>query len=200
MTPGADYGPVLEVQGDPTRIMELDFSSNSLLELVENYCPGINSLGLPIVAAGGFIRDCIINVRPRDLDLYIYDVSARFRVEDYLIASKWKLLRSAPWVRTWIQCDGRSIDIVFSDFQDIRELLCKFDLTVCAVGIDLQSGRLFAVDTFLDDLHRRRLVLLNPAIPSDTMNRIGKFVDRGFSFDELQVAALGLLMESAEGK
>lgn len=146
------------------------------------------------VIAGGFVRDSLMGVLPNDLDLYATRRDCAKLARRLMIAG-WRLhaVNSVP--STWCK-DRKSVQLL--EFHgNAAQCIERFDLTICCAALDLRRGHVVCADTFLPDLDARRLVVHDPALPSDTLRRVARFVRQGFtiSWAELRELKRRIILE-----
>lgn len=176
------YERVVEAEVRPLRLQRDGLDVAALRDRVRIYCPEILATGeVKGYVAGGFLRDTILGEPPRDLDLYVWDAEAEAAVEARLRLARWELEDCSVALRTWRGSENRVVQIIGTGEPSAGLCLSGFDLTVCCVALDLWGHDAMCVSGFWEHSRARRLVIQNPAYPTDTLRRVGEFVDRGYS-------------------
>jgi hypothetical protein len=87
-----------------------------------------------------------------------------------------------------------------------EDVISRFDFTICMAAYDpefVEAGtHLLALDDrFLPDLSSKKLIYNPNSIrPLSTLNRLQKFIDRGYSISGIELIKLGLAINSREIK
>lgn len=151
-------------------------------------------LSTPYTIAGGFFRDNLLGVPPKDIDIYIPSGG----LEDFLEKIRSKIasietitnephkdykslvegglpIHSVVKISTWV---GEQLDvIVLAQSMALEDILKTFDFTVNQFG--WQDGKILASTTGLQDLWNRNLRIYNDRkVPEE---RIKYFEAKGFT-------------------
>lgn len=149
---------------------------------------------LRAVLAGGYIRDIITGVEPKDIDLF-----ARTEQHAQEIASDIAAAWGVQWTRTKnaysIKKDGEpTVQVihrwVFSEPEDVVK---SFDFTICqaVVWYDEMGWRSYADPAFEADARAKRLSYTAPDRLEDAGGsalRVLRFVSRGYSIEPSEYA------------
>jgi hypothetical protein len=83
-----------------------------------------------------------------------------------------------------------------------EDVISKFDFTICMAAYDQnypEERRLVLDDRFLPDLGSKKLIYNPNSIrPLSTLNRLQKFIDRGYSISGIELIKLGLAINSRQ--
>jgi hypothetical protein len=143
------------------------------------------------VVAGGFVRDVLLGVEPRDIDLYIVGERSDDKATELVrgINSKKKDRESFNAVsRNAITIPappkGIPIQVITRwEFLDASLVLNSFDFTVCRAsvwGFDGEDLRGFVDRRFWKDAATKTLTYVGSDEPKASMLRMLKFVSRGY--------------------
>jgi hypothetical protein len=134
------------------------------------------------VLAGGFVRDALLNVPYRDIDMYRIATSVS-------VPERTLTLPKTVHVINWVARHAP------------RQLIEGFDFTLCQAAVYIVDGALCgscAAD-FYFDTEARRLVYTSPQLDTDpgkSLMRAFKFVARGYTIDAKNVARLLLHIDT----
>jgi hypothetical protein len=140
-----------------------------------------------LFVAGGFIRACIANEKPRDIDLFCDSkelaelVAHRLKGKDNLISTCF----------AYTICRPLSIQVIHRWlYDDPAELISQFDFTVVQAAIwcagnenGKASYKSICVDRFYIDIAAKRLVYVKPIRdeePGGSAIRVLKYTARGY--------------------
>jgi tRNA nucleotidyltransferase (CCA-adding enzyme) len=126
-----------------------------------------------VLLVGGAVRDVLQNIEVKDLDFEVYGISLdtlQSILETYgtvsLVGKSFGVLRLAgldvDWSLPRKDSNGRHPVVTYDPFMTYDQAFARRDVTINAMGIDMQTYEL--IDPFggLDDLHRK--ILRSPAI------------------------------------
>lgn len=136
--------------------------------------------------AGGAVRDMYAEGRPgKDIDVFVPDdaeMQAVIHGLTHLPAFDGKLLRESKTVADYKTKVG-TVQVVKNHFPTPEATLEQFDFTICCAAVVREGEkdwRLVVHDTFWIDLACRRLVVNALPYPLSSLERIQKFVRRGY--------------------
>lgn len=138
--------------------------------------------------AGGFIRDCISNAKPSDIDLFVpsKDAATAAMVE-ICTAFGWDPRKSIETDNAYtIPLKPVPIQIIFRwTFDEPGPAIESFDFTIAQAAIWVEAGgwRGIASERFYPDLAAHRLVYTSPLRqeePGGSFLRMLKFYQRGY--------------------
>jgi len=137
--------------------------------------------------AGGAVRDLFAEGRAgKDIDVFTPDDIEMGKVVHALThhkAFEGKLLYDSGTVAGYKTNVGK-VEVVKNHFPTPEDTIGQFDFTVCCAVVDGDGGpgvsRLIVHDTFWIDLACRRLVVNALPFPLSSLERIQKFVRRGY--------------------
>lgn len=143
--------------------------------------------------AGGAVRDYFARMdSDSDVDVFFKsneDLAAGIKTIE---KAKAKLLYSHEHVSGYM-LKNRHVQLIKKHFfEGPRETIAQFDFTVCCAAID-NAEEVFTHEHFFDDLAGRRLAINALPFPLSTLERLQKYVGKGFR------ACNGTLMEIAKG-
>jgi hypothetical protein len=102
----------------------------------------------------------------------------------------WALDRIGMVSTSWRDAPGHVVQVIEAEGESAAECIRRFDLTICCAAVDLQTHQTYCSVTFLDDVNQRCLVISRPAFPVDTLRRIARFVNEGYSISSTQLQVL----------
>jgi hypothetical protein len=137
-----------------------------------------------VVIAGGAIRDHLLGIPAKDLDLFVLDIAAEEANQRFgSVLSNYGVARNVHKTINGISCD-----IIFLDCEKTaQEVLNRFDLGICKVAWDGQS--FLISEDFLRDARDRKITELNFDFVGDHRNRIiTKLAPQGFTWRDARVS------------
>ncbi len=128
--------------------------------------------------AGGAVRDFFSIGRPRtDVDVLFPSIE-QFNLADRKLSGKYKVVGDNDSAKTF-QVDGKPFQIIKSHFYDSPEsAIAEFDFTVCCAAVT--RDRTYFHETFFVDLARRELVINKISHPLSTLQRMQRYVRKGY--------------------
>lgn len=143
--------------------------------------------------AGGAVRD-FFSQQPTDsdIDVFFNDVEGFARAESTMNqADGVKKLYEHPAMVAY-KWRGKVVQLIRQHFfASPVETIAAFDFTVCCCAVDLNE--VYVHEHFFDDLAGRRLAINKLPFPLSTLERLQKYVSKGFR------ACNGTLLELAKG-
>jgi hypothetical protein len=140
------------------------------LQLVEKVL-NLDSPSKPLIA-GGFVRDLILGIKPRDADIYIED---RAGLREELTALG--LSPSTPITKyggkhiKTIYTDGSAVEVMIVGNTPSQVIQNSFDYGICMVAMD-GKGQIFVTPAFNQDVRAKTITCY--IRPSLTPGQIGK--------------------------
>lgn len=138
-----------------------------------------------LILAGGFIRACIANEKPADIDLF-----SSTKEQAGVVAGKLAAKRNRKPITTdnAITIPGPGLALQFIHrwtFETIDKCIESFDFTIASAAIAFVDGKWVGKchEDFYSDLAGKRLVYLSPVRNEDaggSMLRVLKFYQRGY--------------------
>jgi hypothetical protein len=136
--------------------------------------------GRHAVIAGGAIRDHILGLTIKDIDIFILGMTVHAAKEIFNA----EIIEYAGVEEAKHQYqteDGLTVDLVFSQYNNVREVLEHFDLGICRAAWD---GDYILTDHFLADLWDKKITTFF-ASPSGHRDRVLKRLEPiGFTLGE----------------
>jgi hypothetical protein len=138
--------------------------------------------GRHAIIAGGAIRDHILGLPVKDIDIFILGMPAQEAKEIFGA----DIIEYAGVEEAKHQCrsdSGLALDLVFSQYDNVYEVLAHFDLGICRVAWD---GWDFVVtDDFVGDWTERQITAFYPS-PSGHCDRVlAKLGSAGFKLADV---------------
>lgn len=134
--------------------------------------------------AGGYIRDSLVGVRPKDVDIFFANQESFNQVDALLKAKGAEQIRKNPNSITYelemSETSSVKIDVIHGRFLESPDSAIEsFDFTVACgyISSDLTIGLL---DTMLLDLPSKSLRVNKLVAPESTLRRIAKYVRKGY--------------------
>jgi len=128
--------------------------------------------------AGGAVRDYFSIGHPTsDIDMYFPD-DVNFDIANAWFSEAGKKLFSNDRLVSYMYNKHR-YELIKIHFSSPKETIDAFDFTVCCAAIDKDS--VYMHDTFFIDLARRRLVINKLPYPLSTLQRMQKYIKKGFT-------------------
>lgn len=138
--------------------------------------------------AGGALRD-FFAMMPQSSDI---DVFFHSKEEFTTASTKSKELYDREHVQGFM-FKNRHVQLIKNHFfEGPEETIAQFDFTVCCVAIQA-DGEIFHHEHFFDDLCGRRLAINSMPFPLSTLERLQKYVAKGF------LACNGTLLQISTG-
>ncbi len=184
------YEHVLRSAPAETEIVSNQLNGPALVRAILQYCPSLDGVQLDGFVAGGFVRDVIAGSSPRDLDIYVRNQESAAELQAALRLGNWTLDRIGLVSASWRDSRGHVVQVIKAEAESAADCIRRFDLTICCAAVDLPTPLTYCSVTFLADINERRLVINRPAFPVDTLRRIARFVNEGYSISASQLQVL----------
>lgn len=135
---------------------------NKLKDKINNRVPGLTELLSPTtVIAGGFIRDCVLGIKPKDIDIFTSDLEAHVRIkihcENQDIGCDSLDFRNYDKGDSTAQQYHNQVQII--QVPDVVKHILTFDFTINMLMFDGEFVHDFGVG--LSDLFNRKLQVNN---------------------------------------
>jgi hypothetical protein len=137
--------------------------------------------------AGGALRDFFLLGKVQeesDIDFYFSNK------ENYQIAlgvfKKTHEIKYENENTTRLEKDSEKIDLIKIYWPDPRECIRSFDFTCCACA--LGRSEIYNHEAFFMDIARRRISVNRFSDPKSILNRINKYIDKGFNISKTELA------------
>lgn len=144
-----------------------------------------------VFVAGGFIRDTVDGVEPRDLDVFTSENSAHI-IDDLLGYANSSSETSVSHSMAF--SDGFSpVQFVKSfHFDTFFDAIDWFDFTVVQAVVYFENGEWNGrcSDRFYRDINKKRLMYQGSQSAAGSLKRMVKFLTRGYDIDEFELAQL----------
>ena len=154
---------------DRARDLIIDIAGRSTWEIVQ----ALIQTGYRPMLVGGTVRDLIINRPSHDVDVEVHGCTLQqleLELQKFgtvlTVGKAYGILRIAGMEVDWsvprADTAGRHPEVTFQ-ISDIKQAFIRRDLTINAMGIDLQTGELIDPFNGLQDIRERRLNVPDPA-------------------------------------
>lgn len=185
------------------------FIYNNFNEDLEKHYPGLLDLmkrKQPVMIAGGFMRDYIINrdmLHCKDMDIFIRDEFTYNSFKKDLPSLGYKVIRndlegSKLKNTKYVTSDGKYIDLVLlEEGMAFRQMLNTFDFTINSIGFVPVYKRFVTAEYMklsyaLEHVLSKRLVvtpylLYRCKTPDRALTRLKKFLDKGYTIDKMNM-------------
>lgn len=144
--------------------------------------------------AGGVFKDIAAGNKPKDIDVFFYNVGGyNNAVEKFRNSAKYEYKYSTPNSMGFTHISSDTlVDLVCYQFGTPREVLERFDFTVCQAALFIRPDGMVAnlKDISFDTHVSKKLLWVNQAIanPDITFNRMLRYINYGYSVsDDLKV-------------
>lgn len=160
---------------------------NDYLELLENPIPDAwetlrrsvsSKAGRHAVIAGGAIRDHLLGIPFKDIDIFVLGMTAQTAKEIFDAAIiEYAGVEEAK--HQYTTADGLTIDLVFSQYDNVPEVLAHFDLGICRIAWD--GNTLLGTEDFGRDLTAKTVTQFYPSPSGHTDRVMAKLGPLGFT-------------------
>lgn len=129
--------------------------------------------------AGGAVRDWVMHGYAKsDIDLFFKSPADAKNASEAIRLKGGKLAFKNNNKQRWL-LHGKPIDIVLNHFfGGPGETIEQFDFTVCCAAVD--RTQMYTHAHFFEDVVRRRLVLNSLPFPLSTLERMQRYINKGF--------------------
>lgn len=167
--------------------------------------------GIDAVVAGGWVRDKLNGLEPKDIDIFVMDGNQQF--VKYTMEREGFFHDTPRYYGNYENCDMRDdvegvlkykdydLDIIFMEQLDIEEVVENFDVSVCQVWAVLEGDDLvmYASKDFMD-WKEKGIIYQYTDIPTteDHLNRVREKYDVELTpklSGDMEVVKLGVLSE-----
>ena len=131
------------------------------------------------IIAGGAIRDHVLGLPAKDIDIFVLGMSARAANETFgAEITEYAGVEEAKHHYQPLGNGLPDIDLVFSQYTNVRDVLADFDLGICRVAWD---GWDFVItDDFARDLHERTITVFDNSYADHRNRVVAKLGPHGF--------------------
>jgi hypothetical protein len=141
-----------------------------------------NQAGRHAFIAGGAIRDHLLGLPVKDLDIFVLGMSAK-AAKEIFGAEMIEYAGVAEAKHTYRTVDGLVVDLVFSRFDNAHEVLDHFDLGICRVGWD--GWDYIVTDDFEFDCRNKKITTFYPSRSGHRDRVLAKLRTIGFELGEI---------------
>ena len=137
------------------------------------------------IIAGSWVSSEVFNSKfgAADVDIYF---KSRNDVEDFLKLNRLVGKLSMNKIAATVDTPGFSLNLIFGvHYEDVGDLIYRFDFRACSTALDPNSSTIYWVDGAVDDALQRRIVY-NPLPHNTSIARLVKYVNKGFTIDAHQ--------------
>jgi hypothetical protein len=137
--------------------------------------------GRHAIIAGGAIRDHILGLPVRDIDIFVLGMSA-LSAKQIFGADIIEYAGVEEANHQYHTRDGLTLDLVFSRYDNVREVLEHFDLGICRVGWD--GWDYVVTDDFEFDRRNAKITTFYPSTSGHRDRVLAKLRPIGFQLGE----------------
>lgn len=151
------------------------------------------------VIAGGAITSICSNTSINDYDIYSPDLESYSKILDKFKEFGYRASFETD-NSTSLFKDGLKVQLIKTYYiSDIEHIINKFDFTVCTAGYFFDTEEFVFHKDFFKDLAAKRLVI-NPktVYPISTLNRVRKYIDKGYSISGIEFIKLALAINQIQ--
>jgi hypothetical protein len=133
------------------------------------------------ILAGGAIRDGIKNKPIQDYDLFFKYELSKQKAKEFFAEKGYQLVFACPQGKLFtFKKESVKVQLIAKRmYRDISDLLESFDFSICQfASVDGES--FYAPKVALKDNKKNYLTLVNLEYPTATINRVGKYKQKGF--------------------
>lgn len=138
-----------------------------------------------VILAGGALR-CLVDPNEEivDYDLFFKNTTDLVDTRNELEAFGFRKVFECPQgeLYTYVRKSMKVQLIVKRYYKDVKDLLDSFDFTACQIAIF--EGNLYIAREAIRDIKRKRLNLNTIEYPVATLNRIQKYIKKGYTVNE----------------
>jgi hypothetical protein len=155
-------------------------------EIFSEFSPRLEKFG-KVVLAGGAVRDCLMQRKPKDWDIFVLTGSifpieeikkeVEISLQDFEKSQsvvEWH--KSEPYLVENIRWNGSDVQILLSPYRNVEELFGSFDWNVCMFAFD---GKEFILGESIANIGVGKELKLNKVtFPLSTLRRGFRFSER----------------------
>jgi len=137
---------------------------------------------LDYAVAGGAVRDSLVGVKFKDIDVFCSGPDAVERLESWFSKQENVRILNGNDVLSNYMLNGNWFQIVkraFFDRKYPKDLVERFDYTIC--GAMIHNGELITLPTFFQDSLTKRLRVNTLEFPLNSLERMQKYVKKGYT-------------------
>jgi hypothetical protein len=146
--------------------------------------------------AGGFIRAFMSSEKPIDMDLFFLNKGEFGRTRSLLLSRGFATVADTDNAVTMTHGD-KVVQLCKHPYGTVQEILKSFDFTVTQAAVD--GEKLYTHRDFYKDLAARRLVF-NVEAETPALNRLAKYVAKGFTISNSECLAMALAVKKYEAR
>ncbi len=135
--------------------------------------------------AGGALRDFVEDGSkyPKDIDCFFGNETEFNIAKLSLTAEGFAVVKERTNSVVFEKVGHRTYDLVLLDYiKCAADIIVDFDFTNCCIAFGAEG--IVHTGTFFEDVKARRLVINNVKLPYHTIQRAGKFMNRGYSLSD----------------
>jgi Poly A polymerase head domain len=136
--------------------------------------------GRHAVIAGGAVRDHILGLTVKDIDIFVLGMTAE-AAQDIFNADIFEYAGVEEARAEYPSLNGVPVDLVFSQHSNVYDVLDHFDLGICRVAWD---GEFMLTDDFANDLGKRTITSFYPSPRGHGKRVLDKLAPLGFHMGE----------------
>ncbi len=159
---------------DEKIVYELSMMNKGLIEFLETS---------EFIIAGGYIRDLLIGIKPKDIDCFFINQEA-YNLAVEAMEYKAKKIKQRKNSTVFKIRDGIEVDLVFSEKESFLQVIDAFDLHNCCAYFD--GNKIVSSNKFLMSCEDKQLIINHVTFPYLTLGRIAKFKSRGWNIIDEQ--------------
>ena len=181
------YNEIADVVQNPPEI-----DHGVIVDALDEWCPEFYKLGLDQICwvAGGFLRDELLNLKSKDVDLYFYSQGDMFGVSDMLQGAGYAVEKETDHVCSLHSKTGKAVQLIWFHEDTPERCVARFDFHACSVAYDPRTNVVWCTKGFLKTAPQRMLVLNYPWYPEDSLRRVERFKQRGWQIDAEEIELL----------
>jgi hypothetical protein len=142
--------------------------------------------------AGGALTSLFSSIQINDFDFFFFDGKGFDSIESYFknergIESSFVTASAISY-----KINGEKVQLIRKIYGSEKQIIDKFDFTICQAAYNPTSKNLILGDDFLYDLARHRLTYLSGEYPIASLRRVNKFIKKGYIFPPIEAIKLAL--------
>lgn len=163
---------------------------------------GINWINRDEVIAGSFMSSAVRKTHMNDNEVKYEDIDIYFKCRDHAIEFCKVNNLYLGWIHdphvmcVSIPTQTEKLNLIWGvEFDNINNLISRFDIRACAIAYDPNQQKLYTVNGANADIFNKDIVF-NPVPRAVTIRRLVKYIEKGFRIDKWQRLFFAELLRS----
>lgn len=171
---------------------------------IVRYCPEVQEMS-KVYVCGGFIRSWyehlihVKNFKPKDMDLWFKDREDAYQAINVLInIGYWTKVNENKACVTFVGTEKKMVQVCWSDFGEIKDILDGFDLTVTQAGVKIENRMMYQGMWFYTDI-KHKIIRITPSPRRFQLGRLTRYNQYGYHMTDKCFELMDKKHEALEG-